>query len=89
MALSNNRRATPLTFAESPYSPSPVFEDYFYAVHPESGLDVVYVPGEAKPQFVLEQEREQGRAVAEKQAEPVAKRQGNKAVKASQDEGLA
>ncbi|UKA61379.1 hypothetical protein [Arthrobacter sp. FW306-04-A] len=80
MALSNNRRVTPLTFAESPYSPSPVFEDYFYAVHPETGLDVVYVPGEAKPQFVLEQE---AAAAAAPPSEPPVKR-GNKAVKASE-----
>lgn len=84
MALSNNRRTTPLTFADTPYSPSPVFEDYFHTKHPETGLDVVYVPGEAKPQFVLDQEA----AAAPTPEQPTVKR-GNKAVKALKDEDLA
>ncbi|MFF2297399.1 hypothetical protein [Arthrobacter sp. NPDC058127] len=87
MVLSNNRRATPLTFADSPYTAQPIVEDYIHAKHPETGLDEVFVPGEAKPSWLVEQEQGHA-AAAEVQAEPVARRKGNKAATASREEGL-
>lgn len=75
--LTNDRHRTPLTFTASPFTDRPVFDDYAYAVHPDTGLEVVFCPGEAKPAWFIDAER-----AAVPPPEPPAPQRGNKAVTA-------
>ncbi|WP_284751107.1 hypothetical protein [Arthrobacter sp. efr-133-R2A-120] len=76
--------AEALQFGDAEHPVNPVFEDVFRVVnpeHPEWG-EVTFLPGERKPQFVLEQEAAAAAAPPPEPSEPPVRR-GNKSVKAS------
>jgi hypothetical protein len=75
--------AEALQFGDAEHVVNPVFEDVVRVVnpeHPELG-EVTFLPGERKPQFVLEQEAAAAAPPPEPPAPPA--RRGNKSVKAS------
>ena len=56
-----------------------ICQDYLHVVHPDTGLDVVFIPGEALPDWLVGVRHE----AATHDAAPVVGKRGNKPVTAT------
>lgn len=73
-------RNEPLSFADAPVSEQGTAQCYIRTVHPETGLDVVFVPGEALPHWLTEKLAAEAETP---QPSAGARKRGNKAVTAT------
>lgn len=80
-------RNEPLNFADAPVSTQGTAQCYIRTVHPETGLDVVYVPGEALPRWLVEKLAAEAEITRPSAAEP--RKRGNKAVTADVTPGAS
>jgi len=74
---SRRERSEPLQFADATGAGTPVFEAVTNVKHPDFG-EVTFLPGEAKPRWLLEQQ-----AAAQADPAPEAPKRGNKPVTGS------
>lgn len=76
-----HRRAVALPVEPAPKFTSRTNREYLHLVHPVTGLEVVFVPGEALPQWAWDALTEQESAAAAKTTPP-ARGKGRKGVNA-------
>ncbi|MDP9692702.1 UNVERIFIED_ORG: hypothetical protein J2X79_000231 [Arthrobacter globiformis] len=69
-----------------PQGKAPIALDYLHAVHPDTGLEVVFTPGEALPEWAqdVQDERRYKRPEPAAKPEPATSAKGKQSIRAAQ-----